>query len=227
MPSSPSTNPTVGSTRLLPVSAAEASGGVRELGTITPVSSINTGSVGASMLASVRSSQSLLAVAAFGITTLALDPSVDAQLGMPELELVYVVTAPRQVSRALDEIVERLATDPVEDGIGHSAQLQVSSLIRNEGASVVIERAFAERTPPSTRAALIQLLGRDPNVDPENRRDVVERGLASGHLVVRDAAAQAAENWDDPRLRDVLGAHRESVPWLARYVESVASALRG
>jgi hypothetical protein len=237
MLNSPSTSTSAGSsTHLVPVAAAEPSGAasVRERGMLTPVASIGTGSIGESLLAwgrtsqnllaSVRSSQGMLAVAAFGMTTLALAPNVDALLGMSDLELT-VLAQPRPTSSTLDLLVASVTDEPVEEGEPHPVQQLVDRLVGDGGAIAMIERAFGRATNPGVTAGLLRLLGRAPLVGVDARHEALTRGLASRAVIVRDAAVQAAEHWNDPGLVEPLRRHRDDVGWLAEYVAAVARDL--
>jgi hypothetical protein len=71
-------------------------------------------------------------------------------------------------------------------------------------------------------AALLRLLSRVSQLDAEQRRSVVRRGLASNSVEIRDAAVQAAETWEDAALAELLRQHRDPVSWLSDYAERVA-----
>jgi hypothetical protein len=114
--------------------------------------------------------------------------------------------------------------EPVDDGYTHSAESVICDHIEQFGASELIEHAFTTASPIRS-ADLIRLLGRIPEVEVELRRSIVERGLASPHVVVRDAALQAAETWEDASLVALLRGHRDAVPWLAQYAEKIVRGL--
>jgi hypothetical protein len=115
--------------------------------------------------------------------------------------------------------------DSVNDGYTHPAESMLDEHIEQFGAAGLIEHAFITASP--IRAAdLIRLLGRIPEIEVELRRMVVERGLASPHVVVRDAALQAAETWEDDSLVILLRDHRDVIPWLNEYVEKIVRGLR-
>lgn len=110
--------------------------------------------------------------------------------------------------------------ETVEDGHTHSAEPVLRKYIEHYGATGLIEHAFAAESPIRS-ADLIRLLGRISEVANEHRRVIVERGLASPHFAVRDAALQAAESWEDGSLVDLLNGHRDLVPWLNQYAEKI------
>lgn len=112
----------------------------------------------------------------------------------------------------------------VDDGYTHLAESAIREHMEQFGAAGLIDHAWTTASP--TRAAdLVRLLGRIPEVESELRRMVVERGLASPHVVVRDAALQAAETWEDGSLVVLLREHQEAVPWLSQYAEKIVRAL--
>lgn len=114
--------------------------------------------------------------------------------------------------------------ETVKDGYTHSAESVLHEHIEHYGAARLIEHAFAAESP-SRSADLIRLLGRLPEVEIELRRMIVERGLASPHVAVRDAALQAAETWEDRALVALLRGHRDAVPWLSQYAEKIVRGL--
>jgi len=69
---------------------------------------------------------------------------------------------------------------------------------------------------------VLRCLGRlDNPLTEEWRASLVEAALASPDVEVRDAAAQAAELWNDERSHEVLRQHNETEPWLRAYIEEV------
>lgn len=114
--------------------------------------------------------------------------------------------------------------ETVEDGYTHSAESILREHLEQYGASGLIEHAFGA-TSPIRASDLFRLLGRIPEVEIELRRVVVERGLASPHVAIRDAVLQAAETWEDCSLVALLREHRDSVPWLSQYAEKIVRDL--
>lgn len=125
---------------------------------------------------------------------------------------------------SIDAIHAAIDDESVDDGYTHSAESMISDHIGRFGGSGLIEHGWTTSSPVRM-ADLIRLLGRIPEIEVELRRAVVERGLASPHVVVRDAALQAAETWEDASLLVLLRAHRDSVPWLAQYAEKIVRGL--
>ncbi len=114
--------------------------------------------------------------------------------------------------------------EPVDDGYTHPAESILTGHIDRFGAFGLIEHVLTTASPIRS-ADFIRLLGRIPEVEIELRRAIVERGLASPHVVVRDAALQAAETWEDASLVVLLREHRDSVPWLTQYAEKIVRGL--
>lgn len=132
----------------------------------------------------------------------------------------HVRTEPESIA-AINALID---DETVEDGYTHSAESVLHEHIEHYGAASLIEHAFATDSPIRS-ADLIRLLGRIPEVEVDLRRMVVERGLASPQVAVRDAALQAAETWEDPSLVVLLRDHRDAVPWLSQYAEKIVRGL--
>ncbi len=114
--------------------------------------------------------------------------------------------------------------EPVDDGYTHSVESILGDHIERFGASGLIEHALTMASPIRS-ADLIRLLGRSPGIDVALRRAIVERALASPHVIVRDAALQAAETWEDASLAVLLREYRDAVPWLTQYAEKIVRDL--
>lgn len=132
----------------------------------------------------------------------------------------HVPTEPDSIA-AINALID---DEAVEDGYTHSAESALREHIEHYGAVALIDHAFMTESP--IRAAdLVRLLGRIPEVEIELRRKIVERGLASPHAAVRDAALQAAETWEDRSLVALLRDHRDAVPWLSQYADKIVRGL--
>ena len=127
-------------------------------------------------------------------------------------------------SESLDVIHAMIEHETVEDGYIHSAEDRISMHIERFGAAGLIEYALTGEGP-SRSSDFIRLLGRLQEVEGDLRRSIVERGLASPHVDVRDAALYAAETWEDPSLIPLLRTHRDPVRWLAAYAEQIVQDL--
>jgi hypothetical protein len=122
--------------------------------------------------------------------------------------------------RSLSEIMSVLGEEPIEDGITHRAEIPLDAHLQRFGA-VHIVQAVCESGHPARSAALLRLLGRLGNVGATGRMTLVEWGLSSPSVEIRDAAVQAVENWEDHAVADLLRGHAEPVAWLAQYAENV------
>lgn len=114
--------------------------------------------------------------------------------------------------------------ETVKDGYTHAAESMLRDHIEHYGTAGLIEHAFSTESPIRS-ADLIRLLGRIPEVEIELRHVVVDHGLASPHVAVRDAALQAAEEWEDRSLVVLLRDHQDTVPWLSQYAEKIVRGL--
>jgi hypothetical protein len=129
-------------------------------------------------------------------------------------------------TRDLDEVLAAIDAEPFEDGMSHPAELRVSEYIRRHGDSTIADVVIGatDKAAPGI-AVLIRLLARHTAISLATRLDIVSAGLASRNIEVRDAAAQAAEIWENPELAPILASHHERAPWLADYIASVARDL--
>ena len=143
--------------------------------------------------------------------------------------------APRVASRFLELLESRLRRDfeaePLEDCIIHAAEKTIADALRDEHGAAALKFLHdisldAER--PGFAASVFCCLARqeEPVGDAGWRTALVQSGLASESLSIRDAAAQAAEEWGDPEMRGVLEQHSEPVDWLADYMREVATYLK-
>ncbi len=133
-----------------------------------------------------------------------------------------------QLQRQLQNAFEH---EPVEDGIDHAAEGIIQEALQTPNQQVALEwlRSFALDTEnPVFAASTLRCLGRVENLGaPSWRTELVRAGLMMDDIEMRDAAIQAAENWGDREMSEVLQAHTESNSLLRRYVEDVLSELSG
>ena len=119
--------------------------------------------------------------------------------------------------------------EPVEDGIAHPAEHILEDALHTADQRSVLSRVGAlctNPTRPSFAASSLRCLGRLQSPGSSVwRAGVVRAALASPAAELRDAAVQAAESWGDPHLVQVLRSHRETEPWLSRYVREVIEDL--
>ena len=134
---------------------------------------------------------------------------------------------PDDIEAAFASLVRALDTETVEDGEPHPAEDAIDGFVRKYGAGHFSQALFSDTFRPSRAASFLRLLGRIQRVPSTDRHRIVERGLASGSVEVRDAAIQAVESWHDASLASLLSSHHESESWLAEYAKAVAQDLTG
>jgi hypothetical protein len=125
---------------------------------------------------------------------------------------------------AIDPRLERdyrtaLASEPVRDGYTHPAAVILETYFaRSANAPLAVEALLKNTALQSNFVAdTIRLLAQFRPATPDWRARIVAAGLASPSAVVRDAAIQAVEHWDEPLLIALLHGHKEPEPWLAAY----------
>ena len=119
--------------------------------------------------------------------------------------------------------------EPVEDGIAHPAEHILEDALHTADQRSLLGRVgalCADTTRSSFAASTLRCLGRLHSPGSSVwRAAVIRAALASPAAELRDAAVQAAESWGDPQLVQVLRSHRETEPWLSRYVREVIEDL--
>lgn len=80
---------------------------------------------------------------------------------------------------------------------------------------------------PALIAAWLYVLGHAEGLDRTMKRTLLQKGLASSSVLVRDASIGAAEQWEDAELVEVLRTHHDRVPWLEEYTRDVIRDLQG
>lgn len=167
-----------------------------------------------------------LAPAATGLTGITPDlvlTEIPAQV-RPSSVFRYSVSSTVPLGRVLSEIVRSLDDEPIESGITHPAEVKLRECLTKYGTSGVM--GLVRELGSSARAAsFLRLLGRSDVLKPAVRGELLEWGLASSNIEVRDAAVQAAESWGDAALAKVLRAHVEPTAWLRDYAAAVAHDL--
>ena len=119
-----------------------------------------------------------------------------------------------------------LGMEPVEDGSIHTLEMFLEKTIQDYGSSFgdwLIELLLRNLWNSSLKAGLLRLLSRLKPFTEEWRLKAVELGLSSPDVELRDAAVQAAENWEDVESVQALcvQAIREDCPWLKNYISCV------
>lgn len=132
-------------------------------------------------------------------------------------------TATRASDRFRRELLAKFESEPVEDGFSHAGEGVIERALERHRAIAQhwIER-FLDRQDASFAAAAIKCLGRIKSPGSlEWRLRILDTALAHTSVEVRDAAAQAAELWDEPQASEVLLKHVHREPWLRDYVAHV------
>ena len=152
-------------------------------------------------------------------------------------------------------LAEEFEARPLEDGTAHPAERIVAEHLDSlacEAPDRLMDELEAKHGADFC-ASLVQCLGRceiPPSValtilsvalsptavggavNAQNldswtlwKQQLLAHCLASKDIVVRDAAIQAAEDWEDPAMYSILSSHVERVPWLRDYLSSVTADL--
>lgn len=116
-------------------------------------------------------------------------------------------------------------TEPFEDGMDHPAdEIIADALSSGDEQSILawLRERSLDAGRPGFAASVLRCLGRqyDPGTEAW-RAALVRDALAVDNVQIRDAAVQAAEQWADPGLIDVLASHRDTEQWLAEYIDMV------
>lgn len=135
--------------------------------------------------------------------------------------------AAREDEQSLSAILSVIDREPVEDGVAHSAERRVAEAYAADpdGFAAAVQEHFGK---PHSRADadFLRLLGRAELGTAAWRAEIIQTCLGSGSVELRDAAAQAAELWDDAAVVEALKAHREPIGWLADYIETIVTEHR-
>lgn len=136
----------------------------------------------------------------------------------------------RQIEAQMMVALER---EPVEDGCSHPAEAILEKLIQDpnphESREWILRSLFhSDRWNPSSKAEIVRLLGqhREPFTKAW-RQQVIQEGLSSPSLEMRDASVQTAELWSDQDFKQILKDHKnkEKCSWLADYIDQVIQDL--
>jgi hypothetical protein len=131
-----------------------------------------------------------------------------------------------ELLRDIGRLTASVEVEPVEDGVTHPGEEIVTEIIAIHGVDL-LAYGILKTSPPSVVAAMLRLLGRTTLPDGHVRQRLVEQGLRSTSVEVRDAVVQAIELWEDLESVHLLITHEESVPWLAEYIRRVVAEFRG
>ena len=119
---------------------------------------------------------------------------------------------------------------PLESCVAHPADEILERALRTPSNNPLFEwrqQFCLDAINPDFAASTLRCLGRQQNPGTvEWRTNLVRNALQTDDLEIRDAAAQAAESWDDKEMINVLQSHREPIPWLHQYIADVLSYMK-
>ncbi len=122
-------------------------------------------------------------------------------------------------------------SDPVEDGINHSAEKIIEKAVKTMAVEPVLEwlRDFSlDAENPGFSASVLRCLGRQSALGSLSwRMSLIRDGQAFDSVEIRDAAVQTAESWGEPEMVSILAGHSEKKPWLREYIRDVIVDSRG
>ena len=139
------------------------------------------------------------------------------------------VLNPREFDDLAAELRASFLNEPVEDGFTHPAEDILTGALSMGDSDATLEwlLEFAtDEARPTFAAYTLQCLGRlETGIPFEWRQRLVQAGLRSPNLAIRDVAAQAVDTWGDRGLIPILMAHKDPVPWLAEYINDIVADL--
>ena len=142
-----------------------------------------------------------------------------------------VAVADRGQEVLATELRASFEDSPVEDGIGHAAELIIANALVQAGDKWALrwfKNFCTDASQPSFAASVLRCLARNDSIGTTSwRGDIVRDSLASDSVEMRDAAIQAVETWGDPSLLEPLKAHSDPDSWLQQYVLDVIDDLSG
>lgn len=123
----------------------------------------------------------------------------------------------------------RLAFDaaPVEDGLHHAGEEILREALKSHTQEIGtwLSSQIFQETRAVAGASILRLIGRIREVPASLRKELVRNALAADDVELRDAAVQAADQWGDESLLQILRAHRETEIWIKDYLERVIADL--
>ena len=131
-------------------------------------------------------------------------------------------------SQVENQLMASLEADPVEDGYIHPTEEFLEKLIQDfnhQAGDWLINIFSSDHWSESLKADLLRLLSRQKPLTEGWRLPIIQLGLSSSNIELRDAAAQAAESWEDEGVIPILRAHKEPCAWLADYIACVIKGL--
>lgn len=114
--------------------------------------------------------------------------------------------------------------EPVEDGVIHSAEHIIEQALLSGDSQRVcgwLAQMSTNSERPVFAASVLRCIGRQTPGTATWRAEVLRESLASRDVEIRDAAVQAAEQWGDSEVKNVLRGHSEAISWLRDYIDDV------
>lgn len=135
----------------------------------------------------------------------------------------------REQERIEAKLLAAFESEPLEDGMDHPAEKIIGEVLQSADGTLALEWLKTLATNPARpgfSALVLRCLGRHEGLGSAKwRTHIVQAALAIDNIEVRDAAAQAAESWGGPEMREVLKAHTEPESWLSDYIQEVVDDL--
>lgn len=131
---------------------------------------------------------------------------------------------PAGTSALANRLKAALIAEPLEDSVSHPCEAVIAEALADSAAAASdwLSELILGDAEPALAADALLCAARLPDLGGENwRASLVSGGLASDSVEVRDAAAQAAELWGEPRMLAALTAHEEPIAWISAYIQSV------
>ena len=152
-----------------------------------------------------------------------------AKLTMEAVASPDFVAGDRARERLVIKLWSSFANEPVEDGMEHPAEKIMDEAMQfspNRLMLAWLKQICTDVSCPSFAASVMKCLARQHAPGSVHwRADVVQSGLAANDIEIRDAAVQAAEEWADNGLVEVLRSHEEEETWLQNYISDVIEDL--
>ena len=130
------------------------------------------------------------------------------------------------------ELLVSFEEESVEDGMYHPAEDIILDALKKRGEKALswIREFILDATRPDLGySILLCLTHRPPPGTASWRVQLIHDALGSRNIVVRDAAAQAAESWADPEVVPTLRTKKanEPVGWLQDYMRGIIEDIQG
>ncbi len=137
------------------------------------------------------------------------------------------MTRANDSSRLTWELQADFLDEPFEDGMDHPAEQTLKQWLTPEREDELIptlEEICRDEQHPVFAAGTLKCLARlerRPGT-PEQRAGMVRSALQAENVELRDAGAEAAEQWDgEPQVLEVLKGHQDPTDWIQEYINGI------